>query len=77
MEIKLEMGIPIPQKHRTSKLMDTMRTMKVGESFTYPASLRSSVTGTATFVRQEYGKGSRKFTTRKIDEKTIRVWRIR
>jgi hypothetical protein len=70
MAIEIEKGIPVPAlgKGNTS-LLAVMRSMEVGESFVLPLSKRSSVGPNA------YRCVGAKFSTRKIDAETIRVWR--
>lgn len=68
---KLEHGIPIPERRaRAGKWIDLLRSMKVGDSFTIPYAMRTFPSG----VSQRIGV---KVTTRKLDEKTMRVWRVK
>lgn len=60
--------VPIPQQ----LLKYPFATMKVGDSFTVSIKDRKNVSARASRVGAETGK---KFTVRKIDENTLRVWR--
>ena len=76
MTIKIERNVPMPQAgiQRTG-LMSAMKKMSVGDSFLYPAHRVSSVTGTVWFIRRD--RPEVKFTTRKLNDDEIRVWRTK
>jgi hypothetical protein len=69
-QFKIEEGIPIPPgKLRCSKLLETIRQMKPGDSFVCP---RTEQVQLGYLSRRE----NVKFASRKIDETHIRVWRV-
>lgn len=71
MTIEIEKGIEIPASGRHCiGLINVLNNIKVGESFLYPLTKRTSVLGVALKYKP------RKFTTRKVDENHIRVWRV-
>jgi hypothetical protein len=73
--IKVESGIPLPPTNSThqSGVSNTLRTMKIGESFLYRG-LPVTVRIIANRISKE--AGGRKFATRKV-EGGLRVWRIK
>lgn len=67
MDFKIEKGLPIEKWNRESKY--PFREMEVGDSFVAPESLR--------FKASQYGKNlGMKFSTRKLPDGTVRIWRI-
>jgi len=71
MEIQIVENVPIPPRFnkKITALTDTMRALKVGDSFAVPIQKRSSVLSSANLA------GIR-ITTRKISDTEVRVWRI-
>lgn len=60
--------VPIPEK----KLKYPLGTMEIGDSFTVGIKDRKNVSSRASRLGAKTGK---KFTIRKIDADTLRVWR--
>lgn len=74
--LQVEIGIPLPDRgYERTGLAKTMKEMDVGDSFVYDLTKRSSITGTATLIKQS-GNRDFKVTTRKINDAEIRVWRL-
>lgn len=71
-EYELEVGVPEPEE-RTQHNKYPIRRMQVGESFKVPMEKRGSISATATRIAKVTGK---RFTVRKVDQDTVRVWRI-
>ena len=67
-ELKIEKGIPIPEGVG-SGCIATLRAMKIGDSFLFPLSKRTSISGQAM-------RAGVKIITRAVDGKQVRVWRI-
>lgn len=71
MEIKIEKGIAIPPPAGgKTGLRAILCELEVGDSFLWPKEKR---TGLFTYFRLEQGK---KFTSRVVSEKEVRVWRV-
>lgn len=73
MDIVIESGIPIPDGSQKSSISARIRSMKVGDSFKFPITQRSNVSGVISHVKK--AGLSFRFTTRKIDDSTCRIWR--
>ncbi len=69
MAIKIEKGIPIPQKQTRNGTLEALQSMEVGDSFLYK---RSAATGLYPLFKRAPG---RKFVVRTIDKASVRVWR--
>lgn len=70
MSIELEKGIPVPEKaYAKSGLLQTLKVMEIGDSFVWPKAKRG---GLPTYFRQIHNA---KFTSRTIDNDSVRVWR--
>ena len=71
MDVKLEDGIPLPERLDKSKYQ-FLDKMKVNQSFTLPysASVQQS-------LRQAFTIRSMKCAFRKLDNNTMRVWRTK
>lgn len=73
---KIEKGVKLPQKNSYP-----FKEMKVGDSFSFDASLRQSVaTNSIRYTKQYAGiQGKSKFSVRKdpLDENKCRCWRIK
>lgn len=68
--VKIEKGIPIPNVNKNGrKKKYPWDTMEIGDSFVMP---RPSGVG----IKQADVRYGRKFTARKIDATSARVWRI-
>ncbi len=67
--LRIDDNIPIPNRAGESGLSQTLRTMKVRQSFTYPKKKRASVAPTAR--RMEV-----KIVTATVSKDKIRVWRV-
>jgi hypothetical protein len=67
-KIKIEKGIPLPRKFDLEGITDAMKTMAIGDSFVVPLGSRTNMKGYAIRL-------GIKITTRKINEKEVRVWR--
>lgn len=76
--LPLDEGIPLPPKGgriRTGdhlKVQQTLERMGVGQSFVSP--LKES--GTLTVIKGVADRLGRKFATRRIEHKQVRVWRV-
>lgn len=69
--IKIEKGIKIAGSYcERLSVLPTLRNLKVGDSFLYPALKRSS-------LAQAAGKLGIKIVTRKASETEVRVWRVK
>lgn len=68
-KIKIEHGIPMI-KQRNSVITESIKNMKVGDSFLYPADKRTHITGNANRL------GFR-IVTRKTEDGLVRVWRVK
>jgi hypothetical protein len=71
-EIKIEKGVPIPQKHDSQKrgsLTATLKAMEVGDSFLYAKSQRGALPTVARHA------GIR-VATRSEGADHVRVWRV-
>jgi hypothetical protein len=66
----IESNIPVPMAllGRTP-----LSYMEVGDSFVAPITDRAKIASTMTRLKNKYGMS---FTSRSIDEKNIRVWRL-
>lgn len=73
-ELKIDKGIPIPEKfsRKTNAITMAAVGMDVGDSFITNHSQQSIYGFLKTAVRKGY-----KFTTQKIDEHSCRVWRTK
>jgi hypothetical protein len=69
-EYKIIKGGPLPTPYGQKYPWPDM---DVGDSFEAPAISRGTISSAATLDGRKYG---RKWSIRKIDENTIRVWRI-
>jgi hypothetical protein len=67
-EFKIEKNIPIPR--RRGGFLQTMREMEIGDSVLIPLQVRNSVSTTAKRLNIE-------LTSKKINDKEVRVWRVR
>lgn len=70
----IEDGVPIPKKgvrQSGNGIVAWLRRLEVGQSMVVPLK-QSSMTGSVHHLRKE----GRKFTTRKVDAKSCRVWRV-
>lgn len=65
---QIDSAVPMPDGKEKLPLGQ----LEIGESFVIPIERRNSVASVATIYGKKTGK---KFTTRKQDEKTVRVWR--
>lgn len=70
MQIKIEHGIPMPLCSADGHVIKALRQMKVGDSFVYPRNHQASISG----IGQRAGV---KLVTRKLNDDTIRVWRVK
>ncbi len=76
MEIKIERGVPVPDLQiGRMGYTDSVRNLKVDESFAYPKARRSSVTSAIRTARIE--DNSKKFITREVASDTLRIWRVK
>ncbi len=78
MTIKIDNDVPIPSSGSSTEtgLLVTLTTLKVGESFVYPLIKRNSVSGTISLGRRSGAiLQTHKYTTRKISDTELRVWR--
>lgn len=66
-------GYGLPGKPRARTKWTILYDLEVGQSFTIPVSDRSAATATASRVSRETG---RKFTSRREDKVTARIWRV-
>ena len=75
MEIKIEKGVPVPPKSRNGgrKLKYPFDQMEVGDSFAANAPQNTVLSSARAYARRNPGMT---FTTREIDKKSCRVWRI-
>lgn len=71
-QIKIEKGIPLPDKRQGSQnpLIEQMKKMKNGDSFLYPILKRTTLSFCAR-------KAQIVISTRTVDEQTVRCWRIK
>jgi hypothetical protein len=73
-EIKIEKNIPLTESHGfTAKWTDVFRKMEVGDSFVAPLGNRGGVMASAKAFGEAHNW---KFTSRKISENEVRIWRI-
>lgn len=70
--IKIDKNVPMPVGggRKTSGLMFTIKSMKVGDSFLHPIKTRTGLSGLA--MRCQIS-----ITTRTVDKDNVRVWRIK
>lgn len=68
-EVKIEKNVPMPAPYSRSGLTGTLREMEIGDSIVIPRIRQTNVSTAANTLR-------RKYSTRKIDDQTIRVWRV-
>lgn len=71
--IEIEHNVPVPSSHNSKY---PFAEMQVGDSFTVPNEQCASVAGSATNWGDRQTPAVR-FTTRRIDEKSVRIWRIK
>ena len=69
-EHKFDKGVPVPVRIGSNPL----KSMKVGESFTFPKNERNSYQSNASRVKRETGK---EYTIRLTDADECRIWRIK
>lgn len=71
---KIEKGIPIingvPRGCNAKLPAYPLREIEVGDSFILPRTRQNAVVAAAGLIKDK------KFITRKVDDETIRVWRI-
>lgn len=66
----IEKGVPFPGQRRDGSMLALMRGMEIGDSFVVPRT-------TAQLVRVYYQRLSpAKYVSRKVDEQSVRVWRV-
>ena len=69
----IEDNVPIPTDRGVGRPMKyPLDTLEVGQSFTIPLAERQAVSVRIAYYSKAHGV---KFTTRKVDENTLRVWR--
>jgi hypothetical protein len=69
-KIKIEKGVPLPERHRLHGISAIMQKMEIGDSIVIPASSRSNMKAYANRHKID-------ITTRAINDKEVRVWRIK
>lgn len=78
---KIEKGLPMPEpRGKQSEIGKALQLLAIGDSFTFPASQRSSVQQSISqFMRRNKSFKGKKFVTRTIlpEKKLVRVWRIK
>lgn len=67
--INIEHGIPVTKRYKYGNVYETIRKMKVGDSFVYPKTLRNTAHCAARRLKIV-------ITTRAVEDKTVRVWRL-
>jgi hypothetical protein len=72
-DYKIEKDIPIPSTKQVGKKYPLV-TMDLGDSFVMPLVDRNSLTAATNYLRKS--GDNKKFTTRRISETEMRVWRI-
>ena len=72
MKIKIEKGVPIVAPKRVSLIKESLDKMEVGDSFEYDNEYRGKVGWHLVGLNKTTDKY---FETRKVDDKTRRVWR--
>lgn len=63
--------MPLPEKHKLRK--KKYPHLEIGEYFTVPINERQSL---SPWIARNTKKHGHKYTTRKLDENTVGVWRI-
>lgn len=72
-DIKIEKNIEIPFSHTGRQtLTGLLRQLEVGDSFIYDIERRNAMNSLAVRVAKVSNK---KFTSRRISEDTVRIWR--
>lgn len=71
MNIQIEKGVPIPDRHHsfTHGMTGAIRSMAIGDSFVIPKEQRTSV------INCSRASGA-KLSVRKISDTEVRVWRV-
>jgi hypothetical protein len=70
-ELQIDKGVPMPEKRaKGTGLIAVLAAMETGDSFTFPKEKRNQLS--AYFCRFP----TRKYSSRSINEKQVRVWRI-
>jgi hypothetical protein len=73
--IKADRGIPIP-KPRSQERKYPWHTMNVGDSFAFPADIgETSARTSVSHANRRYGK--KRFSIRRLDDNTLRCWRVK
>ena len=67
---KIDKGIPMPKLSTHGETMNTLRAMKIGDSFLYPAQKRNGINGQAQ-------RAGIKIVTRAAGKDKVRVWRTK
>lgn len=70
-DYKVETGVPIPVQ-RSEPL--PLRGLKVGESILFPMKRRTTIMSYASRLKRKEGM---QFTTKKVDENSCRIWRVK
>lgn len=71
--IKLESGIPIPDKKTKATAYYPVADMKKGQSFTFAVKKYSSL----SLVTKSFKAKGWTFITRKVNKKISRIWRVK
>lgn len=71
-KFKIEKGVPMPAYRGKYPFSE----MAVGDSFTVPLAQRNIVLSSAQHWRKRTMNLGWKFSTRTVDDKTARIWRI-
>ena len=69
----MDNDIPLPTKHAKEIIYPQLYRMEVGQSFARPVAEYKSLHSTSQYCRKQTG---RKFALRKMDEATVRIWRV-
>ena len=69
MSFEIEKSIPLPPKGSGSRIVETLRSMDIGDSIVVPKNIHSNIFLYAA-------RAGIKVTSRKIDAEDMRVWRV-
>jgi hypothetical protein len=72
MEFKIEKDVPVPARGHSSDITLVLHQLEPGDSVVLPGPIRT-IRNTVANVRK---KTHRQFTTRELEDGSMRVWRV-
>lgn len=75
-EIVIEKNIPVTKRYKNGEILEALRKMKAGNSFIIPIVKRNSIGQTVRRLVEDPKFRGFQYTSRKISDTEVRVWRL-